>query len=78
MCIITCLSGFTAGLTSIAVAEYSVTVDRSPPFTGAVYDGAVVSLDASFQSSLDTLCVNWEGVVDLESGVAEIEWTVSK
>ena len=65
-----------AGLRSIAVAENSIMVDRTPPLAGTVNDGSVISLDASYQSSLDTLCVNWEGFSDPESGVAEIDWTV--
>lgn len=72
------LTLFTAGLMSIAVAENSVTVDRTPPLTGSVYDGSIISLDATYQSSTEMLCVNWEGVVDPESGVVEIDWTISK
>ncbi len=58
------------------MAENSIMVDRTPPLAGTVNDGSVISLDASYQSSLDTLCVNWEGFSDPESGVTEIEWTV--
>ena len=67
-----------AGLRSIAVAENSVMVDRTPPLVGTVNDGSIISLDASFQSSLDMLCVNWEGISDPESRVAEIVWSISK
>ena len=72
------LLSLAAGLRSVAVAENTVTVDRTPPLISAVNDGSVVSLDASFQSSLNELCVNWKGISDPESGVAEIEWRVSK
>lgn len=60
------------------MAENFITVDRTPPLAGTVNDGSEISLDANFQSSLDTLCVNWDGFSDPESGIAEIEWTVSK
>ena len=72
------LISLVAGLRSVAVAENTVTVDRTPPLVGAVNDGSVISLDASFQSSLNELCVNWEGISDPESGVVEIEWRVSE
>ena len=67
-----------AGLRSLAVAEDSIIVDRSPPLLGTVNDGSVISLDADYQSSLDMVCVNWEGFSDPESDIASIVWSVGK
>ena len=77
-CLLICTLTSTAGLRSLAVAEDSIVVDRTPPLIGIINDGAVISLDTEYQSSLDTICVNWEGFSDPESGIASIVWSIGK
>ena len=65
----------TAGLSSIAVAETAIRVDRSPPLVATYGDGDdVVTGDVDFQRSTASLCVHAAGVTDPESGIAEILW----
>lgn len=51
-------------------------VDRSPPLEGRVYDGSQAGSYDDYQSSLDAICVNFEGFSDPESGIALISWAV--
>ena len=70
-----CTHTCTAGLSSIAVAETAIRVDRSPPLMATYGDGDdVVTGDVDFQRSTAMLCVHAAGVTDLESGIAEILW----
>ena len=65
----------TAGLSSIAVAEMPVRIDRSPPLYDVIGDGDdVIRGDVDYQRHTDTLCVHGTGVVDLESGIIQIIW----
>ena len=65
----------TAGLSSIAVAETAIRVDRSPPIVGTYGDGDdVVTGDVDYQRSPNTLCVHAAGVTDPETGISVILW----
>lgn len=44
---------------------------------GSVSDGAGRG-DIDYQSDLTSLCVNWEGFSDLESGIAEVQWGIGE
>lgn len=58
-----------------------VTVDESPPISGAVIDGSV--LDVEYVSSEDDVSALWSDFVDMESGIESYEvalcttWTTS-
>ena len=34
--------------------------------------------DVDFQTSIDTLCVNWDGFSDPQSGLGEILWSIGE
>ena len=67
----------TAGLASLAVSEMPIRVDRSPPLVGRVGDGNdVIAGDIDYQSRDSRICVYAYDIVDPESGIAQIEWTI--
>ena len=52
-------------------------VDRTPPVAGTVSDGAGRT-DIDYQSDMTSLCVNWEGFSDPESGIVEVQWGIGE
>ena len=52
-----------------------VLIDFSPPSLGVVHDG-IMEPDLKYQSSLSSMAANWEGIWDLESGIAKFEWSI--
>ena len=62
----------TAGLSSVAVAESAIRVDRSPPVVASFGSGD--DIISNYQHSTDTLCVHATGISDPESGIIQILW----
>ena len=62
----------TAGLSSVAVAESAIHVDRSPPVVASFGSGD--DIISNYQQSTDTLCVHATGISDPESGIIQILW----
>jgi len=46
-------------------------IDSSPPVCGEVGDGEKWFADITYQKSSSTLCVNWDGFSDPDSGISE-------
>ena len=67
-----------AGLQSVLAAASFFTVDRTPPITGVVYDGPTPRTDADYLVVSHTLCVNWAGFSDPDSGLGDILWLISE
>ncbi len=67
-----------AGLESVLAHDTPFTVDRTPPVLGAVYDGPILRSDSSFQPGTNTLCVNWAGFSDPDTGIGRIIWSIGE
>ena len=63
-----------AGLRS-CISSDGVLIDLTPPSHGVVHDG-IIEPDLQYQSSLSSMAANWEGIWDLESGIAKFEWSI--
>ena len=70
---IVCAVNF-AGLRSCRASD-GVLIDTTPPSKGIVHDGTLEP-DVDFQSRLDKMTANWEGIWDLESRVSKFEWGI--
>ncbi len=73
-----CASVCAAGLQSVVAAEMPLTVDRTPPIPGRVYNGAAFGTDARYQSSPASFCVNWARFSDPHSGLGRMVLAVGK
>lgn len=76
-CTCTC-SPHVAGLQSVLAVDTALTIDRTPPIPGRVYDGHTPGVEFQFQEQMDLLCVTWAGFSDPDTGVARIEWSIGR
>lgn len=59
----------------LATTEHSTSpliVDRTPPVAGRVSDGSRFNHDISYTAVDDSVCANWNGFHDRESGIAKV------
>ena len=45
-------------------------VDKTPPTAGTVLDGPVIRVDNSYQADISSICAQWPGFFDTESGIS--------
>ena len=60
------------------MADTVVMVDRTAPIAGQVRDGEGETGDSDYQSSFDTICVNWDGFRDPDTGISSYTWSVEE
>ena len=63
-------------LRAVAIVDTPINVDRTPPVSGTVRDGADLTKDINYQSDTTSICMNWEGFSDPHSKIVLYQWGV--
>ena len=70
------LKFYLVNLRAVAITAAPINVDRTPPISGTVRDGADPTKDINYQSDTSSICMNWEGFSDPHSKIVLYQWGV--
>ncbi|OWF48074.1 Delta-like protein 1 [Mizuhopecten yessoensis] len=64
------------GLHTARHGDEQILIDLTPPNAGVVFDGHILDTDVDYQADTSTMCAEWIGFFDEDSGIRDYLWGV--